>query len=398
MNFLTTTHVYIVDAKTFKLHLEYQFAGTGAKETFVDFNATSTSSLKGGVENNLASMLADGLRIRKGDNIIFYLQISAQYGIEEGKFYGVFKAANDWSFLDNYGENQYLNRELGKSLTFRTIIEPKEVYSAGVTEWEALDSIEGLAKPNEMIWSLIYRKLRGNRGNTMINPYEADRLINLIKAKNYAKRVVSLGYTFDLSNERIVPIDTSNSYSGRKESIDIFPRLKRKYEENKAFESHLQAYIVQNIGMGTNNSLDRTLLEGSKVYWIGNEVYCGVGMQRIDILIETTNYPSKLKIIPIELKAVEASKETVKQINRYIDWLKQYYLPNRDYNGLTIRPIIIGKKYSNPSNSNRVELINEIRKNQIQTGVMIDYVEFWIKPEGLHFENVPLTSNPLYFK
>ena len=33
-----TTHVFIVDAITFKVHLEYLFAGTGAKENHVDFN------------------------------------------------------------------------------------------------------------------------------------------------------------------------------------------------------------------------------------------------------------------------------------------------------------------------------------------------------------------------
>lgn len=390
---MTTTHVYIVDINTFKLHLEYQFAGTGAKDTPVDFNATSTSSLRGGAENNLASMIADGLRIRKGDNLIFYLQSRAQDGIQEGKFYGVFQAANDWSFLDNYDEDQYLKRELGKSLTFRTLIEPKEVYPVGVTEWEALDSIESVNKPNQMIWSLIYRKLRGNRGNTMINPYEADRLINLIKAKNSGRTIVAPGYTFNLSNQSIVSRDNSNPYSGRKEPIDIFPRLKRKYEENKAFESHLQAYIVQNIGKGTNDSLDNTVLEGSRVDWIGNEVYCGVGMQRIDILIETTNNLSELKIIPIELKAVEATKQTVRQINRYIEWLKQYYLPNRVYKHLTIRPLIIGKKYSSLSNEKKLDLMNAIRENENRSGAMIDYVEYSIKSEELHFESVTLTSS-----
>ncbi len=391
---MTTTHVYIVDVNTFKLHLEYQFAGTGAKDTFVDFNASPTSSLRGGTENNLASMIADGLRIRKGDKIIFYLQSSAQYGVQEGKFYGVFQAVNDWSFLDNYGVNQYLIRELGKSLTFRTIIEPKEVYPDGVTEWEALDSIESVDKPNQMIWSLIYRKLRGNRGNTMINPYEADRLINLIKAKNGGKTITASGYTFNLSNQRIAPMNASNSYSGRKELIDIFPRLKRKYEENKAFEAHLQAYIVQNIGKGINDSLDKTVLEDSRVDWIGNEVYCGVGMQRIDVLIETTKNLSELKVIPIELKAVEVTKETVKQINRYIDWLKQYYLPNRGYKHLKTSPIIIGKKYSSLSNVNKIDLINAIRAYQDRTRVMIDYIEYSLKSEGLHFEKVPLTILP----
>ena len=33
-----TTHVFIVDDTTFKYHLEYMFAGCGAKEKVVDFN------------------------------------------------------------------------------------------------------------------------------------------------------------------------------------------------------------------------------------------------------------------------------------------------------------------------------------------------------------------------
>lgn len=389
---MASTHVYIVDTRTFKLHLEYLFAGTGAKETYVDFNATPTSNLKGGTENNLASMIADGLRIRKGDNVIFYLQSNSKDGIQEGKFYGVFQAVHDGSFLDNYGNDQYLKDELDKSLTFRTLIEPKEVYPAGVTEWEALDSIENVDKPNQMIWSLIYRKLRGNRGNTMINPYEADRLINLIKTKNDGKSFVARGYTFDIHNKRIAPMNVVHPYSGRIEEIDIFPRLKRKYEENKAFESHLQAYIVQNIGKGVNESLDKTILEGNRVDWIGNEVYCGVGMQRIDVLIETTNNLAEPKIIPIELKAVETTLETVRQINRYIDWLKQYYLPNRGEKNLIIRPYIVGKKYSGLSNVNRFRLINAIKENQRQTGIMINYVEYQIKHEELYFENIPLSS------
>lgn len=37
---MVTTHVFIVDSTTFKLHLEYLFAGTGAKDYVVDFNNT----------------------------------------------------------------------------------------------------------------------------------------------------------------------------------------------------------------------------------------------------------------------------------------------------------------------------------------------------------------------
>lgn len=66
-----TTHVFIVDDNTFKYHLEYMFAGTGAKEKSVDFNNLSTTKLYSGRrqagENSLVGMMADGCRVRKND-------------------------------------------------------------------------------------------------------------------------------------------------------------------------------------------------------------------------------------------------------------------------------------------------------------------------------------------
>jgi len=127
--------------------------------------------------NLLLGMIADSQRIRKGDFIIFYLQQSYSDKIYEGKFYGIFKVKEEPSFLDNNNSQQFLKNELQKSLTFRTIIEPFEVYAKGVTEWEALDEIKHIPSPNQMLWSLIYRKLKGNRGNTMITTYESEKFL-----------------------------------------------------------------------------------------------------------------------------------------------------------------------------------------------------------------------------
>ncbi len=67
-----TTHVFIVDINTFKYHLEYLFAGTGAQDLYIDFNNNSNSSLNYAIENNLVSMISDSQRIRKGDyNFLF---------------------------------------------------------------------------------------------------------------------------------------------------------------------------------------------------------------------------------------------------------------------------------------------------------------------------------------
>ncbi len=97
--------------------------------------------------------------------------------------------------------------------------------------------------------------------------------------------------------------------------------------------------------MAVNYSLDVAVLNGKNIEWIGNEVFCGFGMQKIDICLSVNNAGIK-EILPIELKAVGASSDNVRQIKRYIEWLKLYYLSNIPCD---ITPILIVKKSSMPS-------------------------------------------------
>lgn len=328
-----TTHVFIVDSTTFKVHLENLFAGTGAKNMVVDFNNNATSELTPQAEQVLVDMMADINRVREGDYLIFYLQQNFRDGIREGKFYGIFKIKKSDNLLAFYDPNnrmQYLKNELNKSLTFRVIIEPYQVYSIGVTEWEALDDIRHIISPNQMLWSLIYRKLKGKRGCTPITIYESQRLCNLIRTKNNRK-VLEVGdkqLTFDKESERIKLVNRARpDYNGRKIGIDILPRLIRKYRENKQFEHHLEALISQNLDAGNWPSLDHHLLDKKEMVWLGNQVSCGVGMQRIDVLFSLKK-EEQYYHCPVELKSTFASKDNVRQLKRYVDWMNQYFVPN----------------------------------------------------------------------
>jgi len=377
-----TTHVFIVDENTLKYHLEHLFAGTGAKDYQIDFNGSENSELNPTRENLLVSMIADLSRVRVGDYIIFYLQQSRNVG--EGKFYGIFKAKS-LGFLDNNDENQYLNEELQKSLTFRIVIEPFEVYPKGVSEWEALDEIKNIQVPCQMIWSLIYRKLKANRGNTMITIYEAERLFYLIRNKNDNRKIEANNFSFDIENKIIIPLENSNKYNGRKEEINILPRLISKYRNNRAFESHLQTFILQNLEK--NDFLKKLLMDNGKLEWIGNEVSCGVGMQRIDIMLSFEKNDKRL-ITPIELKAVPASLINKKQIQRYVDWLKQYYLPNRISN---IQPILISKKFENKESELYSTILNSFKEfnNENKDCFPLKYIEFYLDEEDkIKFEEV----------
>ena len=378
-----TAHVFVVDVKTFPVHLRYKFAGTGAREHQIDFNNSVTSSLHHSPENMLAGMMADIGRIRKDDSIIFYLQQNAQR-IPEGRFYGIFRAIEDYSFIDNNDGNQFLKSSLGKSLTFRTLFETDRVYPEGVTEWEALDEIKRISKPNQMIWSLIYRKLKGNRGCTMITEYEQERLYDLLDRKSEGTTLNCEDQTldFNISTQRIFCKDESPSiYSGRKEPINLMPRLAQKYHNGRAFEAHLQAEIVGGLGR-KNDALSQLLIGDYPIEWLGNEVSCGVGMQKIDVMFAFIKDGIRY-ISPVELKSVQIQSAHVRQVQRYVDWVQQYYIPNLPS---IISPTLITLKSQNPLPYDvRQEIQRFNERNSGSTCERLRIVEFEVRISGLSF-------------
>lgn len=377
-----TTHVFIVNEMTFPRHLQYLFAGTGAKDKDVDFNDSSASVMypntKHMAEAGLVSMMADCCRIREGDYILFYLQSASA---QEGKFYGVFQSDGD-AFLDRKN-GQFLSSELGKNLTFRIKLRPYQVYEQGVTEWKALDEIRYIASPCQMLWSLIYRKLKGNRGNTMITIYESERLIDLIRRENnYKSLPQSLGY--DYSNGKIITSDLQGVYTGRITRFNILPRLIEKYKHNLAHEAHLQMFITQSVGRSPE--LDNALgIYGHNVEWIGNEVSCGVGMQRIDVMLSVSESETQRMVMPIELKAVPASVDNIHQIKRYIDWIEQYYTPNRPS---AIRPVLLCKSKGTSLSLSLVQAFVNFNKNSSARYLPLIYIEYYISGDSIRFQRV----------
>ena len=204
------THVFIVDKNTFKYHLEYMFAGTGANKDNgktgtespflanpnISNNSKTTPNINASTERMLVGMIADISRIRKGDNIIFYLQADSN---NQGRFFGTFKVDSD-PFFDENNSNNYLRQQLELGLSFRVLIKPDVVYPEGLTEHEYLDSLSGVQHPYDLCWSLIYRKLKGNRGCTMITDYEFDDFVKKLKAKNNNKTIAGPRFSFDASN------------------------------------------------------------------------------------------------------------------------------------------------------------------------------------------------------
>ena len=333
-------HVFVVNQITFKQHLEYMFAGTGAKNRMSLFLEKSDIKFQPTTERNLVGMIADISRIRPDDKIIFYLQATVN---NPGMFFGVFKAKSA-AFFDENDNKNYLSDELGKGLSYRIEIEADTVYSYGITEHEYLDDLTGKEAPYELCWSLIYRKLKGNRGCTMITPYEFEDLLAKIKQKNQDNQLKGAGFTFDEEEARIITAKETKQYTGRKGSLDIKPRLLYKAGKKNAFETHLQAYVMQKYDDGILKKLLLSLGNGSA--WVGNEVACGVGMQKIDTLIIEQNDEE----IHVELKDEEPYEYILShQLRWYLQWVSQYIVPNllKYKKPVVIHPCILARKTDN---------------------------------------------------
>jgi len=161
-----------------------------------------------------------------------------------------------------------------------------------------------------------------------------------LKHKNNNVTVNSHNYSFDTVNRQIVASATTNQYTGRQNSLNILPRLLYKASRQNSFETHLQAYITQNYD---NQPLSSLLIPQQGLNcWIGNEVACGVGMQRIDLMLKQET-DTDVFIRLMELKDESPYQNIVIQIKWYLEWISDYVIPKYQGKNIHIIPTIIAK-------------------------------------------------------
>lgn len=363
-------HVFIVDDKTLSVHLRYLFAGTGAKDFSCDFLLRPRSNFQSTRERLLVGMIADISRLRVGDDVIFYLQQSKQH---EGMFFGSFKVASE-PFL---ASDDYLIDELGKNLTFRVQLMPSKVYENGATERDCLDSLRDISHPYEMCWSLIYRKLKGNRGCTMITDYEFKHIISKIRKNNVGALSDCQGYDYDSNGCKIIDSKCDTfEYKGKKANLGILERLLYKANRKNAYESHLQAYISQNL----EKIIPLQVVDGP-INWIGNEVSCGVGMQSIDIMFIQKD-DKGVHLVVCELKDEQPASYIEKQLKKYVDWINDYLAPTFSKD-VFVHPTIVAPTPNGDSIKNISSLIG---KKLGRNSEPVRYIAFDIKGKTIDFK------------
>lgn len=331
-------HVFIVNEESLPIHLKYMFVGVSS----------------GGKDNNIG-LLADICRVKKDDYVFFYIE---GRNVKKGRFFGVFKSVDDTVY--HVTGNNAKSPNLPVKLIYRKRIKPYKVYSNGVLEWEALDKLPTYAK--ELLWTLIYRKMKGGRGNTMLFPWETERLISLIESANDGNSLNYNGFDFDDAEYKILK-------SSKTINQDVGNILTIPIAEIKKSETGLQAYILQRLKTGQNDFLPQIF--GKNIVWIGNEVFAGTGMQKIDIVtiekIDETSYLYRL----IELKHPKSSTNinfAALQLEYYINWAREdiggHIIGGKKFN---IKPILLSltSKYNLiPENIVRdIKLLSSISNN-----------------------------------
>lgn len=341
-------HVFIVSKITFKYHLEYMFAGTGASDVATDFIFDASIKLNTQDEKRSVGMITDVSRIKKGDKIIFFVT-----GIS--RFYGIFEVQSEF-FLDPNDSNNFLVNELGKILTYRILLKPYKVYKYGISEYDCLDSLKDVNYPDEICWSLIYRKLGGNRGCTMITDQEY--IILERKLANNNEELIGTNYSFDADSNEIILNNQNCNYSGRQ--IDIVENMKinmlDRYSSRKAFEHYIQYFSVLLL---KSDNYQNLLNSAASVTWIGNEVMCSFGEHRIDAFaIQEEN--NKVEISLIEMKDEKIRDCIIYQIDGYLKWLKYYIIPYylRAKKSVIIHPIVISDGIPLSRNNTKEKLYN----------------------------------------
>jgi len=312
-------HVFIVNEESLPIHLQYMFVGTSS----------------GGKDNNIG-LLADMSRVKSQDFVFFYIEGRDN---KKGRFFGVFKAVDNTIYhLQGPEANEpglpNLKDDEPLKLIYRKKIIPYKVYSKGVFEWVALDKLPTYAK--ELLWTLIYRKMKAGRGNTMLFPWETERLISLIEDENEGKLINANDFTFNQSNYTIEKGSATKNYNIDNTAVVALKDIKTR-------EMCFQAYLLQNLNIPNNNFLPDIF--GKDILWLGNEVFAGTGMQKIDILtIEKIDETSCLYRM-IELKHPKSTDNinfAPMQFDYYINWAREdiggHLLGSKKIN---IKPILL---------------------------------------------------------
>lgn len=240
--------------------------------------------------------------------------------------------------------------------------------------------------------------MKGWRGCTPINLQESENLIKLLEKANESKKPLRLNagesFTYKDDIQQIIKIDKTFSYSkAPAKTENVLKEMINLDKENKAFENRLQIYFCENVGK--LKTLEPISGKSKDIIWIGNEVYCGFGMQKIDIFTILSDERENKTFNLIELKCKPACPEVKSQLKRYADWALSYIKGAINTN---IQPVLVTRKVKTGYKKNGTPYKDQIQRdntkkaltelNALNISQKIKWFEFDFINNEIVFENV----------
>ena len=341
-------HLLIVDEISLRYHLEYGFIGTGNASD--DFNI---------------GLWKDIARLKIGDKIIFYVQ-----GIK--KFYGCFQVSSK-PFCDGNHHLQpqlmpFLGSEKNIKLRYRALIQPDIVFANGIDEFDLVDILPN--NVTDILWSILYRKLKGGRGCSPLFLHE----YNIIRDKLFGLNYHSILYEkhFSFNGNQIQAQQPKVAYQGE----CTYPNIKHQILHSDYTEHHLHALLIEH--------LPSIIFDGYPE-WLGNEVYAGSGMQAIDILTICTTGTFNI----IEIKKDEILPNVTTQVSKYVQWLQNRF---QIFEPHFFQPIIMGREiHGSQKKQFRVKEFQDF--NQCGRTRPIKYFEYKCTNENILLTEVNYANN-----
>lgn len=178
-----------------------------------------------------------------------------------------------------------------------------------------------------------------------------------------------------MTNRRIITTQNRQNYPySRTFNYNVLTSICELQKRKRAYEVHLQLYFTENILINPNLNP----IVGDNLIWFGNEVACGVGMQKIDILtICEKNGRKEYRLI--ELKDEPVLPDVVEQIEYYVNWASQN--SGRHLNGAfnwNIQPVIVAPPQCNSKNwQDVVKAFGDYNRTNLSLPIL--YFEFKVK-------------------
>lgn len=350
-------HLFITDENSLRFHIEFGFVGTGYPRSAFNIG-----------------IWKDIQRLKIGDKIIFYAQSLK-------KFFGIFRVTSNPFFdvsdpLYLHAANPTVIVDGAASrvqLRYRALISSHIVYENGIDEFELLDILP--PDTRAVLWSILYRKLKGKRGNSPLFPTEYNTVHQRLALVNPNGPLNHAAYSFNQGRIVQYPNQVYNGSTARNCEV------KTSIIQEVYTEHHLHALLLEAVP---------NQIFGPNPTWIGNEIYSGAGMQAIDLMGISVTDDGLEQYWPIEVKKEIVPGGIFQQIEKYCRWIAgRFALTNPQ---TPIQPILVGKRATTRQKRSRAALSTAF--DHLNISLPLRYFEYHVDTVNnrVQFDEIDLTS------